>query len=404
MQGRTWKNIESGTVNDIKSYLLSKGGVEDEAKGAYEAWRIRFCDSTFTFYQTGTLTTTPTKSQDPSVLEAWEHINSIVGSAYVLPTKDFLIGLDETGKGELIGHTVLSGVIFPKEIFAQLDLLIGPADTKDRHPFGYWDNIFHKLDNLRSSGLDFVIEKVTPWHVDRFNLNKIMDVSYQRILSILSRKAHINQCRVVLDDYNLGPTLKRFLNVLEMQGTEVVVTTHSEDKYLEAKTASLISKRVREGVVKAINENEEFQIGKLTVGSGNAADSVTLMWLKKWHASSREWPWFVKRSFQTIRKIEGKTGKVSKETPPIKEKLLSQEFLETLGKGKLSIQSLSVVCPHCGAVSRGPTFASFQKGQQKISTLKCSNSACGELLERSGMTLRYYCGYVVPDSSAIQRP
>jgi len=34
-------------------------------------------------------------------LNAWQYIDSVVGSAYVLPTKDFLIGLDETGKGEL---------------------------------------------------------------------------------------------------------------------------------------------------------------------------------------------------------------------------------------------------------------------------------------------------------------
>jgi len=62
-------------------------------------------------------------------------IDSVVGSAYVLPTKDFLIGLDETGKGEVIGHTVLTGVIFPKELFKDVDLLIGPADTKNRHKF-----------------------------------------------------------------------------------------------------------------------------------------------------------------------------------------------------------------------------------------------------------------------------
>jgi len=40
--------------------------------------------------------------------------------------------LDETGKGEVIGHTVLAGTIFPKKIFDKIiDLTVGPADTKN---------------------------------------------------------------------------------------------------------------------------------------------------------------------------------------------------------------------------------------------------------------------------------
>lgn len=104
---------------------------------------------------------------------------------YVLPSKNFLIGLDETGKGEVIGHTVLTGVIFPKEIFNKLDLLVGPADTKKRHKFEYWDRLFREIDSFRSSGFDFITERIPPWHIDRFNLNKIMNVVYQRILSSL---------------------------------------------------------------------------------------------------------------------------------------------------------------------------------------------------------------------------
>ena len=49
----------------------------------------------------------------------------------MLPTKDFLIGLDETGKGEVIGHTVLTGVIFLKEIFKDIDFVGRPCRHKD---------------------------------------------------------------------------------------------------------------------------------------------------------------------------------------------------------------------------------------------------------------------------------
>lgn len=403
MQGRTWKNIKNSIAMDIKSYLLENGGFEGEIKSPHELWRIKFSDSTFTYYKSGTLYSTPSNSNDPAVFEAWRRIDSIVGSVYIMPTKDFLIGLDETGKGEVIGHTVLTGVIFPKEIFNKIDLTIGPADTKKRHTFEYWDDIFKKLDHFRSLGFDFLIEKVPPWHVDKFNLNKIMDVSYQRILSILFRRAEISHCRIVLDDYGIGATLQRFLNFLEKQGAEIVVTSNSEDKYLEAKTASLISKREREAVLKAINENINFQVDGLSVGSGNAGDKKTLEWLNKWYLSKKSWPWFVKRSYKTIRDIEGKLGKAKKITPPIREELLAEDFINEFNKGNLSIKSLSIVCPNCGYVLRSAAFATFNKKGRKVSALKCPNRDCSKLINDAGFTLRYYCGYVVPDSSVIQR-
>jgi ribonuclease HII len=403
MQGRTWKKVNDIMAGDIKEYLLANGGLEEEVRNQYEIWRIKFSDSTFTYYSKGTLFSTPSSSKDPSVFEAWEKIDSFVGQRYIPSAKDFLVGLDETGKGEVIGHTILTGVIFPNELFREIDLLVGPADTKVRHKFEYWDEIFEKLDNLRSIGLNFIVEKIPPWHVDKYNLNKIMDISYQRILSNLLRRATINRCRVVLDDYGVGPTLVRFLNFLEKQGSEILISSNSEDKYLEVKTASLISKRIREGVIKAINEALEFQIKRLSVGSGNAGDKQTLEWLNKWYSLGKEWPWFVKRSYRTIWEIEGRVGKPTKSIPPIREELLSKEFLEQFNEGNLSIQSLSLICPSCSNILSGATFAIFNRGKQKVSELKCPNPDCGNFIKDASITLRYYCGYIIPDSSAIRR-
>ncbi|MEM2619232.1 MAG: hypothetical protein QW356_07100, partial [Candidatus Hadarchaeales archaeon] len=392
--------MENSIAKEIKQYLLKQGGEEEEIRNPYEEWRIRFSDSTFVYYKKSTLYGTPSPSNDPSVLEAWHHIDLLVGSSFVLPTKDFLIGFDETGKGELIGHMILTGVIFPKEIFRDLDLLVGPADTKKRHRFEYWDDIFIKLDRFRKAGLDFVYETVPPWEVDRYNINKIMDITYQRILNIFFRKAEMGNCRIVLDDYGIGSTLKRFLQFLKNNGSEVVIIHNADLTYLEAKIASLISKRIREEQIKKINEDSKFQIEGLSVGSGNANDSRTISWLKKWFEKHKSWPWFVKRSFSTVQEIEGRPEKL-KETPPIRENLLSEEFLCQFNKGRLSIQSLSVTCPSCGFSVKAATFAIFEKNGHKVSDLKCPN--CGELIRDSRFTLRYYCGYVIPDSSAIRR-
>jgi ribonuclease HII len=89
-----------------------------------------------------------------------------------------VVGLDEIGKGEVMGHIVLVGVMLLKEIFKKIDLIVGPADTKKRHEFGCWDVLFRKLDRFRKDGLDFDYERIPSWHIDEFNINMIMDVVY----------------------------------------------------------------------------------------------------------------------------------------------------------------------------------------------------------------------------------
>lgn len=187
-----------------------------------------------------------------------------------------------------------------------------------------------------------------------------------------------------------------------MQGAEVVIAPKADTDYLEVKTASLIAKRIREETIKRVNDAPEFRIKGLSIGSGNAGDPKTLKWLKEWHKTSKEWPWFVKKSFKTIQEIEGEYKEIKKIVPPINEELLSKEFLEEFERGRLSIKSLEVVCPICGTSSKASTFAIFKgNNESKVSGMRCTN--CKGFIKNADMTLRYYCGYIVPDSSIIRR-
>jgi ribonuclease HII len=397
MANRTWKGIKAEAASRVRDYLLQNGGVEKPATSEYESWRVRFSDATVTYYTSGTLSSTPSRAMDPAVEAAWNWISSLSGPRFVPSEKNYLIGLDEAGKGEMFGHTILAGAVVPKHLESAVDRIIGAADTKKKHSFSYWDDLYKRIDALRCDGLELIIERIPPWDIDRYNVNKILDVTYQRILARFFRTAEIGQARVVLDDYGIGDTLKRFLRFLGQQGSEVISTTRADDHYLEARLASVIAKRMQVTVAKAIRNNPEFEVNALSIGSGNAGDEKTLAWARAWHAAGKTWPWFVKRSWQTIRDIEGKTGKVQKQTPPINESLLSDEFLEEYNRGRLSIESLAVVCPHCGSILRSTDLATFNEK----TVLKCTS--CKGVISDVGMTLRYYCGYVVPDTNVIGR-
>ena len=334
-----WR-VNINTANEIKSYLIHQGGLEDkDIKSEYEVWRIKFSDATLTYYKSRTLFCTA--SSDPSIKEVWEFISSRAGSRFVLPTKDFLIGLDETGKGEILGHTILVGAIFPKTIFNEIERLVGVADTKKRRSTSYWNGVLKRLDFMKKEGLDFYLEKIPPWHVDKFNLNKIMDVVYQRTLSNFMRHFQAANCRIVLDDYGVGEKLRRYLRSLENAGADVKIIHQADEHYLEARVASLIAKREREKIIEAIGRGEEFRIEGCNIGSGNAGDKETISWLKNWKATGKPWPWFVKQSFRTVREIDGKLEKVEKIEPPLREDILSEDFIKELKLKLLSLRTSS---------------------------------------------------------------
>lgn len=397
--GRKWLEVTPDFAHKVREYLCQEGGAADGSLlGPAEAWRVRFSEVTFTYYKKGTLYCSPSPSVDPAVESAWAWVDAGSEPRFVPSERAYLIGLDETGKGELVGHVTLVGALVPQTLAPEVERLVALAETKKRKSLAYWDNLFMSLARMKPRGLDFIIEKVPPWMVDRYNLNRILDVNYQRILNVLFRRARPELCRITVDNYGVGATLTRFLRALENQGAEVVVEAGADDRYLEARVASVLAKRAREKVLEAVNRKPGFQVDGLSVGSGSASNPATLAWLKAWRGTGQAWPWFIKRSFKTIYELDG-TGPRKKKEPPIREELLSEDSRKDFEEGRLSITTLQVVCPSCGDVSRAALVTLDDEGRTVPRCLGCRDILPPDL----GFTLRFYCGFVVPDANIIRR-
>lgn len=395
VSNRSWKKVNTEQFTKIEEFLESIQAKKDaEAKSATEVWRYRYSDATITGYTKGTVYITD--SEDESVLKIHEGINDIVGLKYIPTTKKISIGFDETGKGEVLGHTILTGVIFSTDITTGIERDLGVADSKVKHEPAYWDTIFRKLDYYTRKGLSFTIEKIPPWYVDKYNLNKLLDITYQRMLLSMSRDVDLSQTRIIIDDYGAGFHLKNFLKTLENQGAEVVLESKADENYLESRVASIIAKREQQRVMEAISKDPEFQIEGIPLGSGNAGDPKTIEWLKAWKKTGRTWPWFVKTSFKTIRDIAG-LKEVKKQTPSINEELLSDEFRKKFESGKLDITSLSVVCPSCGDICKSVKIVPLNNQTTPLCT------SCGKEIHNLSLVLQCYCGEIIPDTSAIVR-
>jgi len=203
VSSRRWiiKNNEISSL--IKEWIIKNGGKERTINSPYEIWRMEYYDSIITLYKRkdNKMTLYVTDSDYEEILDLHKYIDSIVESRFILPSKEFLIGCDEVGKGEVLGHEILTGVLLPREIFNDLERECGIANTKKKHSIKYWDEIFMKIDFYGSRGLEFFIEKIPPWHFDRYNINQLMDVTYQRILNYFIQKIDPKKCRIVIDDY-----------------------------------------------------------------------------------------------------------------------------------------------------------------------------------------------------------
>ncbi len=390
---RKW-NVPEDKRNEVKNLLLSSSGVEDiqVTEASRELWRIRINNAVFTQYATGTLVSNPTS--DEHVLKIREKISELVGSEFQNTDREYMIGLDETGKGEVLGHSVLAGVAYPSSLSGEIENLISVTDTKKKREEQYWDQLFIEIDKLKKNNLLFVSEKIPPWHIDQFNTNKIMDVVYHRIISGLLKRVPTEKCSIILDDYGIGKNLSEFLKSLEKMGALVRVETRADDTYLEAKLVSAIAKGVRETMMQAINKRFGFE--DCPIGSGNASDPLTIKWLSAWKKTGKPWPWFVKKSFANIRKLDGKVGEVKKQNPPIRHELISSESQDLFSEGKLSVTSLSILCPDCGQVSKSAKIIPNESGY-----IEGRCVSCNEVIRDLNTTLLYYNGYLIPDSSVI---
>ena len=318
--GKKWK-IEKDKITEIKDIILNYGGVEDSTiKSKSEAWRIRVNKAVFTMYNNGTLYNNMI-ADNKDMLKLYDKISECSTPAFEDTKREFRIGIDEVGKGEVAGEMILCGARFPSIICEDIESEIKMADTKSKKPYTYWKDMRSKINKMTPMGLYFDIEKIPPKNIDKHNINRLMDLAYQRIISGLIKVVQPNQTSIVIDDYNIGSNFKNYLNELEEMGAAIVIRHKADDNFLESKLASIIAKSVREETMKQIND--DYVIDGIHIGSGGPADPETQKWLQAWKRSGQAWPEFIRTSYTTIRKLDGISG-TAKKTSELNSKSLGQ--------------------------------------------------------------------------------
>jgi ribonuclease HII len=205
-----------------------------------------------------------------------------------------IAGVDEAGRGPMIGPMVICGVLFDPEVISELEK-IGAKDSKALSP----SRRRSLSERIRSLAAKVEISSVSAANIDkrrkRTTLNEIEVAEFVSVVKALKPQ------KVYLDAADVKA--ERFGNKIgEMSGLTamgaVIVSEHKADsKYPIVSAASILAKVERDRIIEEMHrEYGDF-------GSGYPSDPKSIKFVKNLVESGRKLPPIVRKSWDSIRKI-----------------------------------------------------------------------------------------------------
>ena len=202
-----------------------------------------------------------------------------------------ILGIDEAGRGSVLGPMVIAGVIVPEKMEKVLERM-GVKDSKRLTP-----NRRTILSRKLKKMFDYEVVVITAREIDEMradgiNLNEIEKNAMESILlKMKPEKAIVDAVDVKAERFQE--------NLCADTGINVIAEHKADDKYIQVSAASIIAKAERDDQIAQINK--EF-IKSGGIGSGYPSDPKTKEFLNNY--TYDEMPDFVRRSWATVAKMK----------------------------------------------------------------------------------------------------
>tara|TARA_Y100000310_G_scaffold344026_1_gene454613 strand:+ start:2438 stop:3109 length:672 start_codon:yes stop_codon:yes gene_type:complete len=216
-----------------------------------------------------------------------------------MPSK-IIVGVDEAGRGPVIGPLIMVALAFKEEDIKKLEWL-GVKDSKLLSSSAR-EELFERIKEIVH---DFRIEVIEPDAIDltltesNTNLNWLEAETSARLVSELHPDTVIVDCPSI----NIPAYTDYFANKLSAgvrSNTKLIVEHKADFNYIVVAAASVIAKVIRDRAI----ESEKKEIG-IDFGSGYMSDPKTQLFLDNYydqypHLFRKKWQSYV----DTIRKNE----------------------------------------------------------------------------------------------------
>lgn len=202
-----------------------------------------------------------------------------------------VLGIDEAGRGSVLGPLVIAGVIVPEKMDIVLERM-GVKDSKRLTP-NRRTILSRKLKKMFEYDLVVIsAQDIDNMRADGINLNEIERIGMEKILS------NLNPEKAIVDAVDIKA--ERFQNKLaNVTGVNVVAEHKADDNYIEVSAASIIAKQERDAHIAEINK-DYIKMGG--IGSGYPSDPITKKFLTNF--TYDEMPDFVRKSWATVEKMK----------------------------------------------------------------------------------------------------
>ena len=203
-----------------------------------------------------------------------------------------ICGVDDAGRGSMIGPLVISGVTIDKKNVKKLRS-IGVQDSKKLSPKTR-EILYKKIIEIVD---DYHVVRISPKIIDqsvfKHKLNHLEAKNMAKVIKKLNPKvAYVDSCDV---DY------KRFGKEISSltYNSKIISRHHADSRFIVVAAASIIAKVSRDKSIHRLKKNFDL-------GSGYPSDKNTVKCVKKLLSSKKKSYSFIRMSWKPVQKIINK--------------------------------------------------------------------------------------------------
>ena len=208
-------------------------------------------------------------------------------------------GLDDAGRGPVIGPLVIAGVLIDEDRIPQF-VAMGVKDSKLLASESRSD-LAARIESLATK---ISYDEIQPAEIDEVVMKgrKLQRLNFLEAKSMAKVIADLRPQAVWVDASDVKPErfARQILNELPptLKRT-VLISEHKADRrYPIVSAASIMAKVRRDGAISKLwGEYGNF-------GSGYVTDPMTIKFLKEWRRTHDDYPPMVRRSWKTLKEIE----------------------------------------------------------------------------------------------------
>jgi ribonuclease HII len=210
-------------------------------------------------------------------------------------------GIDEAGKGPVLGPMCVAGILLEETKINEL-VRIKVKDSKQLTA----EKREVLEGEIKEIAEEYFILEVSASRIDELRkimtMNEIMVISYTKVLEEL-RPDHVFVDAADVNEDRFGE------NIRKRYSRQIIITSkHKADiKYPIVSAASILAKVQRDLLVKQLGD----ELG-MEIGSGYPADQTTIQFLENWVQENNSLPSFARSSWETSKRILEKFNKNQK--------------------------------------------------------------------------------------------